>query len=643
MKKNKRLLILVGILLVFGGFTFAYFVGRMLTEGSGATTTVTTAELKNSKVTVEGTLEFDYKDMLPGHKDVSGIIVTATGNNELIPYNLVWKGTNNLNTDLKFTVYKVSEQVSVSSKCEKVKKNVSGGQMLYEECEITNLSSLGEAIGSGTIKRNNVDTTITIAPNEFITSTSTGAKTYYYVVIEYPNLDGSQNLDMGQGFEGEVTVEPSNIEPDINILAINIEQEDGTYKEVKKLPTKEDGYSFNSEKSTCNNEVTLIWNRSLWNLTLNNLTQSGTECYLYFMKPLSTKTLEKLGDFNIVESPESFNSSDSYDHGNMLYYTDDNDGISYFYRGLAKNNWVKFGTNDDETKDIWWRIIRINGNGTIRLIYQGMYDKGVNPDPENLGYVKGTQTLIASSQYNKSNDSTYIGFYYGSENGKYPDNHSNTTPSLVAEQLKIWYDGENWNDEYNQYIDLNTGFCNDRTIHPDAKTWFYNESTSGRGAGNSTTVYGAYSRLYIRDAAYKENQMPSLLCGINPNPKKNDGSDEISITDYERDLYTPIGSKIGNGVLEVPIGLITIDEAIFAGTYLRSGVNCYLNNGQSFWTMSPMQTGSWARIFQLDSGTVPTSEYATTSAGIRPVINLKADLTFTGSGTTEDPYIVETN
>ena len=270
-----------------------------------------------------------------------------------------------------------------------------------------------------------------------------------------------------------------------------------------------------------------------------------------------------------------------------------------------------------------------------------MYDKGVNPDPENLGYVKGTQTLIASSQYNKSNDSTYIGFYYGSENGKYP--HSNTTPSLVAEQLKILYDGENWNDEYNQYIDLNTGFCNDRTIHPDAKTWFYNESTSGRGAGNSTTVYGAYSRLYIRDAAYKENQMPSLLCGINPNPKKNDGSDEISITDYERDLYTPIGSKIGNGVLEVPIGLITIDEAIFAGTYLRSGVNCYLNNGQSFWTMSPMQTGSWARIFQLDSGTVPTSEYATTSAGIRPVINLKADLTFTGSGTTEDPYIVETN
>ena len=82
MKKNKRLLILVGILLVFGGFTFAYFVGRMLTEGSGATTTVTTAELKNSKVTVTGTLNFDYDGMLPGHKDVSGIIVTAIGNKE---------------------------------------------------------------------------------------------------------------------------------------------------------------------------------------------------------------------------------------------------------------------------------------------------------------------------------------------------------------------------------------------------------------------------------------------------------------------------------------------------------------------------------------------------------------------------------
>ena len=41
---------------------------------------------------------------------------------------------------------------------------------------------------------------------------------------------------------------------------------------------------------------------------------------------------------------------------------------SYYYRGAVDNNWVKFG-KDSTGKDIYWRIIRINGDGSIRMIY----------------------------------------------------------------------------------------------------------------------------------------------------------------------------------------------------------------------------------------------------------------------------------
>ena len=43
---------------------------------------------------------------------------------------------------------------------------------------------------------------------------------------------------------------------------------------------------------------------------------------------------------------------------------------SYYFRGAVDNNWVKFG-KDRTGKYIYWRIIRINGDGSIRMIYTG--------------------------------------------------------------------------------------------------------------------------------------------------------------------------------------------------------------------------------------------------------------------------------
>ena len=56
---------------------------------------------------------------------------------------------------------------------------------------------------------------------------------------------------------------------------------------------------------------------------------------------------------------------------------------SYYYRGAVDNNWVKFG-KDSTGKDIYWRIIRINGDGSIRMIYSG------TTDPKNESSVTGS-------------------------------------------------------------------------------------------------------------------------------------------------------------------------------------------------------------------------------------------------------------
>lgn len=43
-----------------------------------------------------------------------------------------------------------------------------------------------------------------------------------------------------------------------------------------------------------------------------------------------------------------------------MFAANDNQGTSYYFRGAVNNNWIKYG-KDSSNKDIYWRIIRING------------------------------------------------------------------------------------------------------------------------------------------------------------------------------------------------------------------------------------------------------------------------------------------
>ena len=283
--------------------------------------------------------------------------------------------------------------------------------------------------------------------------------------------------------------------------------------------------------------------------------------------------------------------------GQTTDWTNNGQGTTYYYTGDIPseelNNWVQFA-------GFWWRIIRINGDGSIRMIYQGVADSAT-PDSGNI---TGTGTQIGTSAFNSlDNNNMYVGFKYTRNEPHGTGTNSTILGAPSSSSLNTWYstyiENEQSNIHYGQYIDGNAGFCGDRTRY------------SGSGTGTSTTYYAAYNRL-------ENGNNPSLQCD-------------------SRDVYTTTDSSSGNKSLTYPIGLLTADEYVLAG----SG-NSYLNTGQTYWTMSPYWCFyGYAGVFAVNySGDPASSNRVYRTYGVRPVINLKSVIAITGSGTTSDPFKV---
>ena len=271
--------------------------------------------------------------------------------------------------------------------------------------------------------------------------------------------------------------------------------------------------------------------------------------------------------------------------------TDWTGGTTYYYTGNP-NNWVQFG-------GFWWRIIRINGDGSIRMIYQG-----------TSANTTGTGTQIGTSAFNSSyNNNMYVGFKYTSEEVHGTETNSTILGASSSSSLNTWYSNNLADDA--EYIDGNAGFCGDRTPSTSSSS-----NNGSGGTGTTTTYYGAYIRLH------------------------NKGSESASLQCDSRDVYTTTDSSSGNKSLTYPIGLLTADEAALAGVTWSNPQSSYLNTGQHYWTMSPSVYDGRAYMFRVISPGSLGSWFVDDANGVRPVINLKSAIALTGSGTTSDPFVV---
>jgi len=278
-----------------------------------------------------------------------------------------------------------------------------------------------------------------------------------------------------------------------------------------------------------------------------------------------------------------------------VYKAKDDDGDTYYFRGYVENNYVRFA-------GYWWRIIRINGDGSIRIIYDGT-------SPRKNGTVESSVAPIASS-FNNSSGNGYthdVGFKY-----TIAEVHGLKEKSTALIELEKWYNNNLTN--FVDKIDPNAGFCGDRTPSTNIDS-INNEG----GTWQTTTYYAGYIRL-VRPF-YNKAIAPVLTCA------------------NKSDLYTISTSNKGNKNLEYPIGLITADEISMAGG-LNDTINSnfYLYNGRQFVTMTPYFYNTYPEIFSYYNKI--SVVYPNSYVDLRPVINLRSDIKITGKGTADYPYII---
>lgn len=398
---------------------------------------------------------------------------------------------------------------------------------------------------------------------------------------------------------------------DLNVVAVYI-QNGNDYSKSDTVPSN--GYIFNEEKSYCtvngeeDSSITVSYEADTQTLNVSPLTTKGTKCYLYFDRTLNGAILTDNPNINDSRSggitePLIENTTGT------LFSTEDDYATSYVYAGDVDNNWVSFA-------GYYWRIIRINGDGTIRLIYSG--------DAESGPVETGEDTQIGISAFNEQhNDNAYLGYMYGtSGSSTYDETHANINNSTIKMVLDNWYESNLI--DYKQYISTEAGFCNDREIFTDTSSWVEQDYYGILGYGMEPTIYD--SRFAIGNITAREVQNPTLKC-----------------SQINQDLFTTSESNKGNHALTNPIGLINTDELVLAGGFMGSNnTNYYLYTGNTYWTMYPgVFSGGHAFIQAVNEGGNMRGEVASSTYGVRPVINLSADITiFSGDGTQSNPYVI---
>lgn len=115
-----------------------------------------------------------------------------------------------------------------------------------------------------------------------------------------------------------------------------------------------------------------------------------------------------------------------------LFESEDDDGTTYYFRGNVENNYVLFA-------GLSWRIVRINGNGTVKLVLDGVDDTVVKYNEEATGYEDFKETdvydaLVSYYDNHLNNYDKYIANNrYCSESGKSDDTYNAYTRIVTNE------------------------------------------------------------------------------------------------------------------------------------------------------------------------------------------------------------------
>ena len=305
----------------------------------------------------------------------------------------------------------------------------------------------------------------------------------------------------------------------------------------------------------------------------------------------------------------------------LLASAEDDYGTSYYFRGAVKNNYVEFANK-------CWRIVRIGGDNTIKLILHNDNTSNTsspcsssnnNTTAAFAHYNGDTYTSVFNSNYA---DNAYVGFMYGTvDSSTYEATHANINKSTILTNLEIWY---NDNLKTCESVIDDTVWCNDKTNVTDTSYDPWSITPNGLGYAKNVTYYGATKRL-VGTSGSAGGTGPSLKC-----------NGELS----------KINSKVG---------LITADELAYAGYAIGTGnTTTYLQENATdtyWWSMTPSDyyvdqllpsPATEAQVLLIKDNCSVDRYKVNRSNAVRPVISLIPSTAISGgSGTSEDPYVVK--
>ena len=565
------------LLVVVLSVTLAYFTAQII--GKGKDVSVSSADLKIVFTDSDGAIS--GSNIEPGWSDTKTFTI-ENKSNETYKYNIVIQDLINTFVTKRYLQYKIT--------------STNGGYNMTEFKDVPKSSAPKDTILTYSV------------------SIPVGVTQSYTVEFKYANDESvDQSDDMGKKLSGKLFITEgskptllSQILEDNPTRNTRSNNNNGTNDFATPLTTTTTGTLFKSTESitgitdspkevyyyagnTTNNWV------KFGKTNKNECTYNGSTV-LYF----NGSSIESVKNESQCLSSKICKLGDQYGVGETV--TEDfctSQGAEW------TNQNAKWSTS---TYNFYWRIIRTNHDGSIRLLYVG-----TSPDT--------TTGNIGLSAFNTSIDGPkYVGYKYG-EDTSLDTIRNNTTDSTIKTFIDSWYQTNLTN--YTKYLSTSAVYCNDRS----------------EGTGQTYNYASSPSSLFKFASFYR---MDWDTKGAKANPSYN-------CTDI-RDAFSVNNTS---AKLTYPVSLMTADEIAFAGGVAFKTMNTpyawFMSNSAgskvsyNWWSLSPVEWDGYNRyVWYWDSDAAYLNEsYVSTTRSVRPVISLKScTLYSTGDGSATNPYTI---
>ena len=569
MQKKQTILVVASLLVVVLSVTLAYFTAQII--GKGKDVLVTSADLKIVFTDTDGNIEGN--GITPGWSN-SKTFTVKNESNGTYKYDIIIKDLVNTFKTYKYLQYKIT--------------STDGGYNMTDYSYLT---------------KSNTKEDVALA---YEISIDKGKTHTYTIEIKYANDESvDQSIDMGKSLSGTIYIREFTkpiMKLTDKLMADNptigtrttftafTETNTGTlYKATEQIGTNpvKDVYYFAGDAK--NNWV------KFGKTTESSCTYNNSEVYY---ADLSSGTMVIRKPYN----QEECLSSNVCTLGDLK-------GVGVTDNICTGNGGTLTGEkatwNGTSTKDIYWRIIRTNADGSIKLLYAG-----TSPDTE--------KAYIGMSEFNTTyDDPMYAGYKYGTT-GSLENNRLNTNDSTIKTYVDNWY--KNNLIAYTKYLSKDAVYCNDRNL------------ASGQTYSTTSNFdYASWERIGT-------NKQPTYNC--------TNMRDAFSVNNT-------------SAKLNYPIGLMSIDELSYAGgnssTRLTAPYVWYYTNANGESSYGSLTFGSLSLVRWKDSYTLVWGIDGSDSPGflngihtgglhaVRPSVSLlSCNLISRGDGSANNPYVIYT-